>query len=183
MPDSAMTHNRAFDASFPINGATTTLRTSDHIMLQLHYGYLNADRGRLKLRFGRSKDIVEPAGWSEFFDVSLTPTDAGIVTAEAGFALYSGRPLDVTSSGKIVTFDGAVTKDTPSVVTSGTVIATYSGVLSAGIDSAYGVATVWDGSVFEQVPISISASGVITIARTTTINAVRIYVSITYSAR
>lgn len=181
-------HHRTLTAEgWPIDGAVTTLTTADNIMLQLHYGYLNADRGKIKARFGRKTLLGEPAGFSGVWDVITSPpaSERGAIAAEAGFSQSTDRPVAISVNGNSILIEGSLTKNSPSTIALNTPLANYSGTYNIGGSggAAAGTATVFSGSAFEQIPVRVGVDGVIYASTSSAISCNQIAISISYIRR
>lgn len=168
---------------WPIDGNALTFRTPDDTLIQYLFGYTNADRGKMKVRYGRSAVLNgQAADWSQWFDMTMMGGSSD-VTPASGFSLPSSGKMRVAFTGTMACFDGYVSKSSPSVIAANTLIATILVGYTPVRESAYGTATVWDGASFEQVPCVIATTGDIRITRNTTLAAQRIYINVSYDSR
>lgn len=170
---------------WPMDGGAITFRTADDIVIQYHFGYLNADQGKLKIRFGRASVLGGQAiGWSSWYDMiggGATYLKTAVVPS-SGYSSPSSGAMRVSAEGGFRCFDGYLTKSSPSVIASGTTVGTFSTAFAPTLEAAYGTATVWDGANFEQIPVIITPAGGVTTAKATTLSAQRIYINVSYNA-
>lgn len=185
----ALYHTRATTAgSWPLDGAATTFRTADEIVFQMHYGYLDADRGRLYARWGRAAELAgQAAAFSGMWQFSMSPplAESGSLVAGAGFTQSAERPLVISVQGNLILIEGSLTKNSPSTISLNTPLANYSGTYNIGGSggAATGVATVFSGSAFEQIPIRVGIDGIIYASAASAISCNQIAISISYIRR
>ncbi|WP_393935895.1 SGNH/GDSL hydrolase family protein [Aeromonas rivipollensis] len=144
-------------AGWPIDGHALTFRTPDDTALQLNFGFKNADRGKLKIRYGRMLEVDpgESSGWSGWFDVVIGKgqyTPAGV----GGFVANTAK---ATLTGSMVVIDGRIDTPSPLQIVDGTVIATLPVEVRPTRDDVYINAVLFDGVSRQLVSVLISPSG------------------------
>ena len=178
--------SRALPSSgWPLNGAAITFRTADEVCMQYHFGYLDADRGKLKVRFGRAAVLGGQAvGWSKWYDLlgGAVQFLESQVSPTSGWSNPSTGGMRISAEGGMRSVEGYMVKSSPSAVAANAIIGTIAGPFRPYHESVYGVATVWNGSAFEQVPVRVATDGNITILKSTSISVQRVYINASYNA-
>ena len=171
MYDYGMTIGRAdLTNGFLFDGAMWVLRSVDGIALQMSWAYAG-DLKRFALRMGFGN------GWGPW---SVHGETTALIDGAGVFA-NAGMRVVLNESAALI--DGFLERPsgTPVVLAANSTF----GVVPAGLrpvnDSVYCVATVWNGSAFEQRPCRIDASGNMQLTSATSLVVRRIYVSATWS--
>lgn len=164
--------------AWPLDGNAVTFRTDEGTLLQFHFGYKDADRGILYIRYGRAGTLGgEPEGWSSFYQLANRFTSADIVTA----GVYSPGTTKCNRTGTQVIIDGKMLLSTPTAINPGVTIGTVPSGYRPTRDAMYGTATMVNanGTSFAQVPVNVQTNGAISVAGSAS-NVSYIYLNITY---
>lgn len=163
--------------NFPLSGIAITFRGQDQIVFQVNSPFANADLARVAIRSGRAATLGgEVEAWGGW--IYLGTAAAAIVPA-TGFTATTCR---AAANGVTVNIDGYVVNTTPAIIAAGTNIASVPVGFRPTVDSFYGVATAWDGTDFESVPVRVTGGGDITLMKATTLVASRVWICVSFSA-
>lgn len=168
---------------FPLDGNVLTFCTPDDTVLQYLFGFSNANRGVIKFRQGRKSILAgEAADWSSWYDLVINGGTT-TVTPASGYTLPGSGGMRVSFTGTSAVFEGYINKTAAAIIPINTTVATIPTGYRPSWEAAYCVATVWDGSVFEQVPARVTTSGNIETLKATTLLAQRVYIQCSYNNR
>lgn len=153
---------------FLLDGAVLTVRSLDDVAMQLNWSY-SGDQKRFVWRMGYQ------SGWGPW---SVFGETAAAVQGAGGF---ENGGMRCVLNGSVVVVDGFVFDSSPGTVAAGTTVA----VIPAGFrpvnDAAYGVATLWDGSAFEQRPARVSPDGAVQLVASSSLSVSRVYLCASWS--
>lgn len=163
---------------WPLNGNAITYRSMDGTAIQYVFGYSDANRGQMYVRFGRAANLGgEGEGWSSFYQTANRFSSTSISTS----APYATGTARANRTGTQVIVDGKMTISTPTNINVGTSLGTVPAGYRPTRDVMYGTATMVNAAAtsFVQVPINVQQSGVISVAGTAT-GVSFIYLNIVY---
>lgn len=177
--DGAISFIRTLPANgWPLDGNAITFKTPDGSVIQYHFGYLEADRGKMFIRFGRSGTLAgQPDGWSDFLPMGVRVPSVSMVSVSG----YQAGSAKCNKTGTVVIIDGKMIRNAEGTVTIGETI----GYVPAGFrptrDPMYGAAIMINdaGSSFVSVPINVATDGQLSVAGTVP-NVKYIYLNISY---
>lgn len=162
---------------WPIDGNAITFKSQDGTSIQYVYGYSDADRGKLFVRFGRAELGGQPEGWSEFLPMGIRVSSASI----AGIGDFNPSTSRCTLTGTTVVIDSKMTTASPVSVSIGQNIGTVPVGYRPTREIMYGTATCVNnaGSTFTQIPINVQTDGTISCAGVAS-NVSLVYLSVVY---
>lgn len=162
---------------WPVDGNAITFKSQDGISIQYVFGYLDADIGKLFIRFGRAALGGQPEGWSEFMQIGVRKSSASI----AGIGVFKSGTSRCTKTGSTVVIDCKITATSPSSISIGQSIGTVPAGYRPTRDICYGTATMVNnaGSTFALIPINVQTDGTISCAGVAA-NVSLVYLSVIY---
>ncbi len=163
------------------DGGVVTIRSQDEIVIQINYPYKTADTPRrYAYRMGRAISLGAgaAAGWEswQYFGEA-----AFGVTAASGYTVPGTGGMRTVINGSVVTAEGYITMNTPAVLGANTTVATIAAGYRPVQDAFYGIATVWNGSLFETVRCRVNSTGELVIYNGTTLAANRIWLNASWT--
>lgn len=162
---------------WPVDGNAITFKSQDGTAIQYVYGYSDADRGQLFVRFGRAELGGQPEGWSEFMPLGVRISSASIV----GIGNFNPSTSRCTKTGTTVVIDSKMTTASPLDISVGQSIGTVPVGYRPTREIMYGTATCVNnaGSSFTQIPVNVQIDGTISVAGSA-VNVSLIYLSFVY---
>lgn len=163
---------------WPLDGNAITYKTQDGTTIQYIVGYLDADRGKVFIRFGRAGVLGgQPEGWSDFMQEAFRSPSVSVAPS-AGYQAGSAK---ANKTGALVVIDGKMINTTPGNIALGATIGNIPAGFRPTRDPAYGVATMIDAGAtsFVQVPINVATDGQLSVAGSAS-NVAYIYLNISY---
>ena len=161
-------------SAFPFDGAIVTIRTSDEIVFQFNFPFQNsARRQRFAFRLGRSAILSGlPADFGPF---QIVGAIADAITPAGGFTVPGTGGARTVLDNSSVTIEGYIAKTVAGIIAANTTVGTVPAGYRPVQDSYYSLATVWDGTNFEQVRTRVNTTGEIVLIQATTLSVQRIW--------
>lgn len=162
---------------WPLDGNAITFKSQDGTAIQYVYGYSDADRGQLFVRFGRAELGGQPEGWSDFMQIGVRISSASIV----GIGDFKPSTSRCTKTGTTVVIDSKMTTAAPVSISIGQNIGTVPAGYRPTREIMYGTATCVNnaGSSFTQIPVNVQIDGTISCAGAVS-NVSLVYLNVIY---